>query len=99
LVQLDLLVLPPFLPVVVLGSKIVTSDGNIADWRIEPYIEHFVFELFLRNRRAPFEVTSDTSASQAFLEQVVREVPGITAPLSCNLLLIDPCFELGRDLG
>ena len=57
--QFDIgLVLPPFLPFVC----VVCGDGDVADWRVEPNVEDFVFVSFERNRSSPFQVTRNAPA-------------------------------------
>ena len=72
LIKLHVLgVLPPLLPLIL---SVVSSNGQVSNRRIKPYIEHFLFVLLEGNGSAPLEVAGDAPSLEAFLEESTREL-------------------------
>ena len=82
LVKLNvLIVLPPFLPLIV----IICSDRNVADRCIEPHIEHFVGKFLERDWRAPLKVSCDHSFLESTVKEGLCERPRVLRPAWRNL--------------
>jgi hypothetical protein len=64
-------VLPPLLPLIL---SVVSSNRQVSNRRIKPYIEHLLLILFEGNGSAPLEVASDAPSLEAFLEESAGEL-------------------------
>ena len=60
--KLGVRALPPFLPAV---RKEFLGVGDIAYWRIEPYIQHLAFRALYRDGNAPVQVSGYGTRLQA----------------------------------
>lgn len=90
--QVDfLVVLPPTPPLVGVRG----GDGDVADRRVEPHVEHFVLEALERDRRAPLQVACDAALVQVLCPRA-RDVERVGAPARLGAGLLD---VLGQRLG
>ena len=91
LVELYFVVVPPPLRVVLLQE--VGGDRNIANRRIEPNIEHLLFELLERQRDSPFQVSSYTLWLKPHVGPGLSDCDGVICPVSFFGGNINPFFK------
>ena len=77
--QFGFLRLPPFLPTL---RKQFLSVGDVADRRVEPYVEHLTFRSIDRHRNAPVQVT----AHGTWLKMSIQ--PGLALTIDIGLPLL-----------
>jgi hypothetical protein len=96
LIELNIfVVLPPFPVIIILSAEIVSSNGNIANWCIEPNIEDFFFEPFLWDWASPHEVTSDAPCYESTVDEMIGKVLSVSAPIRRSF--VNPCLQILRD--
>ena len=93
-----------FLPVIVkviVGARAqVFETGHVADWRIEPHVEHFSFFAIDRIRNAPGEVAchsarceSAIDPAHALPDHLLAPFFGIVVFFAFERTFCDPVFE------
>ena len=72
--------LPPIPPVV----GIVSGDGYVAYWGVEPYVEDLVLVAFLWNGNAPLEIPCYATLLEAVTNPALCDLNGVLCPETIN---------------
>src|SRR5690554_965142 len=65
--QFGVFIFPIFLPVFAFALGPFLRRRNISNGRIKPYIKHFSFSAFKRDRNSPIQIASNGTWTQSFV--------------------------------